>query len=450
MNTWSGSILSAEEDACLVSHYITKSVPFRFRGLDFCFDLSQGLFSSAGVDAGTSLLLKVFSSRLDHLIESGEPLPCRILDAGCGCGIIGICAAAAISALHGCQVHAQDRDELARLMTLHNAAKNNIPASVLEAYTEPLLAVPETPGWDLILTNIPAKAGTPVLEDFVSRSLRLLNPGGSVIMVAVQALADFFREKIAAATDLVSRTDGSGYSVFAYSRKKDATEAALPPAANNHSSEFLARYPFYFRTRAEAVIEDLPVCIETVYGASGFDSPGAAVLAAAKLLSSRIGTVQAPVLIHEPAQGFFPCWLIEYCRSKNAMLPQIILSGRNILALDAARHNVIAHNGNECTMVPAADLRLGSARLLEKACGNKFGCVAAFPELLPQSALPKETDQLASLWNSLVSLLAPGGIVIAAFGSSDAERFDRKKPSGFTRLGSVKKNGFRALGYEKS
>ncbi|MDR0495415.1 MAG: methyltransferase [Treponema sp.] len=102
--------------------------------MDFTFDLSQGLFSSAGVDAGTQLLLKVFSRVLDEDNAAGKSPPRRVLDSGCGAGIIGICAAAAILRLARNSVLArcQDRDELARLVTLHNARLNNIPPARLK------------------------------------------------------------------------------------------------------------------------------------------------------------------------------------------------------------------------------------------------------------------------------------------------------------------------------
>jgi len=180
----------------ILSHYINKSVSLKFRGVVFSFDLSHGLFSSVGVDAGTQLLLKVFSRILDEDVAATRPLPRAVLDAGCGTGVIGICAAAAIKALageEGLYVRCQDRDELARLVTSHNVAKNNISQGMLEACTEPLLAAAANEKWDLILTNIPAKAGNPVLEDFVRRSGFLLNPGGRVLMVAVNTLADFFQ-----------------------------------------------------------------------------------------------------------------------------------------------------------------------------------------------------------------------------------------------------------------
>ena len=511
-------------------------------------------------------MLQVFSQFLDDGISAGKPPPRRILDAGCGTGVIGICAAAAAASLgQEAHVRCQDRDELARLVTLHNAAKNNIPPAALEAYAEPLLAgspaaASSGEGWDLILSNIPAKAGEPVLEDFVRRSASLLTGGGRAIIVVVHTLADFFRAQIAAAgADLLLEKTSPGHSVFVYGRAGDsasvaaafaAATAATIAASANTDSGFLLRYPSYRRGSAQCVIEDIPVSIETIHGAAGFDAPGGAVLAAAKL-ASRLGLEKlpaaAPLLIHEPSQGFFPRWLLKFlhreglkldtplpeqapagwaargrrkflglpavgdepensktrrtidaarqdelddhnkiskylkhetqngagqrlrrrtppdfaapalptppgdfqnfCGSSSDTGRTLVFSGRNILALEAARHNV-----PQAVIVPAADLHLGSGALLA-AAPHKYALIAAFPELLPQSALPKAkegrppADQLASLWDSLPPLLAEGGTFLAAFGSSDAERFDRKKPQGYSRLGSIKRNGFRALAY---
>jgi hypothetical protein len=356
---------------------------------------------------------------------------------------------------------------LARLLTLHNAARNDIPPAALEACTEPLLAGPDSGRWDMILTNIPAKAGMPVLEDFVRRSAGLLNPGGKVLIVAVHPLADFFRERIAADAELLHEHRGSGHTVFVYGGK---TADRLPMAAPvNAGPGFPARYPFYARTAVTCPMENIPVYLETIHGASGFDHPGGAILAAAKLAVrlKKTGCLVpqqspldggAPLLVHEPGQGFFPCWLLELLYGTAGSPPPLILSGRNILALESSRHNAERHNverhcAEAVSIVPAADLLLGRGALLEAAGRQRYGLIAAFPELLPQSSLPKTAkgsqgnSQLTALWDALPPLLAEGGVLLAAFGSSDAERFDRKKPPGFTRLASVKRNGFRAVAY---
>jgi hypothetical protein len=506
-------------------YFINKTVAFKFRGIDLKFDLSPGLFSSAGVDTGTKLLLKVFSKIIDEDTAEGKPMPMRVLDAGCGTGIIGICAASALpTALstlpqdnNDLLVRCQDRDELARLITLRNAAHNGIPPSMLEAYTEPLLAGP--PEWDLIFTNIPAKTGTPVLEDFIRRSAGILNPGGRVIMVAVNTLADFFRERISVEAELEREEKGSGHTVFVYEphtkaqRHEDENSSPLCAANHrfdvpscdkiptkaysqsiDHPANFFELYPFYIRTTVTCPIENIPIRLETIHGAGGFDSPGGAVLAAAKLTANLIKSdrikLQFPLLIHEPGQGFFPCWLNQFLKESHTKAPRhegrrensaslcaanqrfdvppcekiqtkehahsdYYLSGRNILALEAAAHNMASysalHNGEAC-IVPAVDLQLGASALCEMAGGRQYGCIIAFPELLPRIS-PKTAkksqnyDQLAALWDSLPPLLAEGGLFLAAFGSSDAERFDRKKPAGFSRLGSIKRDGFRSLAY---
>jgi SAM-dependent methyltransferase len=440
-----------ELSSFLISHYINKTASFKFRGVSFSFDLSHGLFSSAGVDTGTQFLLKVFSKILDDDIAAGKLPPRRVLDAGCGAGVIGICAASAIKALSGedgLYVRCQDRDELARLVTSHNAAKNNIPSVMLEAFTEPLLAGSANDKWDLILTNIPAKAGNPVLEDFVSRSGSLLRPEGRVIMVVVNTLADFFRDAIiASGSGLISEEKGPGHTVFVY--RGEAESPALPVSIG---PSFLDPSSFYLRARPVCIIEEIQIKLETIHGAGGFDKPAGMVLAAPKLLRrlgmEKIPKPDTPVLVHEPGQGFFTNWLFEFLRAANGQ--KLVLSGRNILSLEAARHN--AGNGVATSIVPAVDLQFGKDKLLE-AAGGQFAFIAAFPELLPQNSMSKtakalqDTDQLTAIWNSLPPLLASGGLFLAAFSSSDAERFDRKKPHGYTRLGSIKRDGFCALAY---
>jgi hypothetical protein len=471
-------------DFSLAGPYTSKTVGFKFRGTELRFALSQGLFSSAGVDRGTALLLKALSKVWDEEKAAGAPPPRHILDAGCGAGIIAVCAAAALGDLSGgdaapgagavgtggpgFHVRAQDRDDLARLFTGYNARLNGLPPGVPEAHTEALLSGPPDASWDLILSNIPAKAGRPVLEDFVSRSLGLLSEGGKVLLVAVQTLGDFFRSRVDQAGGVVFREEaGSGHIVFGYSRR--AGGAGTPRRAEpvRAGENFLESNPFYLRRRLTYELEGITLSMDTVHGAPDFDRPGGAAEAAAKLarrlnLAARIAP-GTPALFHEPGQGWFPAWL-RAAREEtgggkppDSPAPPWVLSGRNILALEAARRNIrgglLCGAGKpladppELLVAPAADLALYRDKPREtpasaEAAGG-FGFIAAFPEAVPR------VDRTSACWESFAALLEPGGIVLAGLPSPEAERLDRKKTAPFTRLGELRRNGFRALAYQR-
>jgi SAM-dependent methyltransferase len=434
--------------------YITKTTAFKFRGIDFSFDLSQELFSSAGIDTGTKLLLKVFSKVLDggKIPLHTKNLPAlSLLDAGCGTGVIGICAAKAIIELGGyVSVRSQDRDELARLFTEHNAQKNGISPDILKVFTEPMLTGFEN-NFDLILSNIPAKAGAPVLDDFISRSINLLNPGGKAFIVAVHTLAEFFREKIQAfGAEIELEEKSSGHSVFIYSSKPSAVSQGSKPEDGFLDDTFLDRYPFYERNFIKCSIEDIPLAVKTVYGAGGFDKPGIAVTTAARLLRRinpekfNLAHNRKSVLVHEPGQGFFPCWLVNFFQRKCPL----VLSGRNILSLEASIYNI----HKQCLLsvittqlpVPAADLKLGLENLLNAAGrlgGKRFGFIAVFSA---------EHNNFYDLWETLSALLDAGGVFIISLSSVYAERFDRIKPAGYKRLGDLKRKGFRVLVYSQA
>ena len=438
----SGSIARAIVDA-----YGTKTVGLRFRGLDFEFALSQGLFSSADIDTGSRLLLKALSQKWDKDIREGRRLPATVLDAGCGVGVLGICAAKALNAVPGLQVRAQDRDELARAFTDYNAAHNGVDGAVLSAHTEALLDGPAPP-WDLILSNLPAKTGEPVLLDFVSRSAGLLSEEGAVMVVAVNTLAGLLRGRIGElALPLLHDETGREHTVLSY-RARPGFNAAPAMVRKTADDDFFGRWPAYMRGAGNYELEGAAYHIDAVHGAPGFDRSGAAVEAMARLavqLGIKPGTplavrcISKPILIHEPDQGHFPVWLLKHLeKTMSGALSRVVLSGRNILALEAARHNTL----NVAATIPVADLLLGKDALLAAAEGL-YGAAFLFPDLGPRAG------RAGACWEGLDALLATGGIALAALPSSGAERFDRAKPRGFVRLGGCKRHGFRALGFRK-
>ncbi|MDR1248116.1 MAG: methyltransferase [Treponema sp.] len=430
----SGSIAKAAVEA-----YGNKNVRFKFRGLDFEFALSQGLFSSADIDTGSRLLLKALSQKWDEDARKGLSPPVAVLDSGSGVGTLGICVARALNAVPDLRVRAQDRDELARCFTEYNAAQNGIGSAVLSAHTEPLLDGPAPP-WDLIISNIPAKTGEPVLLDFVSRSAGLLSGRGYVMAVVVNTLAGLFRDRIKRLElPLFHDETGREHTVLSYGPKIDPRIGNLD--RKNINDDFLERWPAYFRGAGNYELEDTGYHIDAIHGAAGFDRSGAAVAAMARLVV-HIGAPLAgrcaskPILVHEPDQGHFPAWLLKHLEKTGATPNRVVLSGRNILALEAARHNL----QNAAALVPAVDLLLGKEALSTTA---PYAAVFLFPALVSQAR------RIEAYWEGLGALLETGGMALAALPSSEAERFDRAKPRGFIRLGTYKRHGFRALGFRK-
>jgi hypothetical protein len=469
--------------------YGNREIPFRFRGLDLRFTLSQGLFSAADIDRGSRALLKVFSRLLDEDLERGRPLPRRVLDSGCGAGVIGICAARALAEAAGEPplVRAQDRDDLARIFTLGNGVRNGLGAAVLEARTEALLEGGAGETWDLILSNIPAKAGEPVLRDFIHRSVALLAPGGRVLIVVVKTLADFFRSGIGeSGAPLIREEAGPEHLVLVYGASPGGTvpdgaagsdgTVNFSPAGDCGETAETAELPplwrsAYLRHSGSYKMEDIGYRITSVHGAAEFDRPGGAAESAAKLLC-RLGAGVLPPgrvpwkgLIHEGGQGHFPLWFLEFLKREGAGPPQaLVLHGRNILALEAARDSLTEAgyglNGGgktEFHILPGVDLGLDrnllAARLLgeDSPDGENQGnpaqqcCsfIAAFPGVVP-GASPYNR-----IWEGLGGLLLPGGAALIALPAAEADRLIKRKPPGFTRLGDLKRRGFRALAFRR-
>lgn len=436
---------------------------FTFRGRVFSFALSQGLFSCAAIDKGTEFLLKVLSRQWDGVTRQGLPLPQTVLDAGCGVGVIGICAAGALLSQGDStlppsfHVRCQDRDELAKIITEYNAHKNRIPQGLLSSHTEPLLGGPLHARWDLIVSNIPAKAGKPVLADFILRSAALLNPGGFVLIVVVNPLADFFRSQIARVkVPLRYDEQGREHRVFMYGPLGSAPDpygsnsGEVPLEPVQGGGPLLRDYPMYHRRSGNYVMEGLAYSLDTIQGVADFDTPSEAVQVAAKLMTrlkgkTLRGSPRSSILIYEPGQGHFPRWLLAYLAKEKkpkeaSWVYRWVFFSRNILALEASRYNMAQER---VFTIPGLDLsinRKSLAAALEPE-GPTYDLIIGFPQFVPQ------TDRIIPLWEGIRELLSPGGIGIMALPASEAERFDRKKPSGFNRLGDCKRHGFRAVGY---
>ncbi len=139
--------------------------PFTIRSL-------PGVFSYDHVDEGTRMLLQAAS------VSPGD----RVLDVGCGYGVIGLGAAAQGAAI----VHLVDNDLLAIAACTETLAVNRIGNT--QVFAGDLLAPVSTYQYDLVLSNPPFHAGHSVnyqmAQVLIEQSYQVLKPGGKLVIVA--------------------------------------------------------------------------------------------------------------------------------------------------------------------------------------------------------------------------------------------------------------------------
>lgn len=134
---------------------------------DVVIDLDPGMAFGTGTHASTRLVLEA----LQELADRGAS-PARILDVGCGSGILAI---AAIKRWPEATCIAVDNDPIATKATAENAAVNRI-GDRIAASTTPLGDIAET--FPLVLANIQAH----VLRELKAALVAKTAPGGTLIL----------------------------------------------------------------------------------------------------------------------------------------------------------------------------------------------------------------------------------------------------------------------------
>ncbi len=155
--------------------YFKKRVALVDRGERLEFEVAHTLFSSHQVDSGTKLLLRCLET---------EQSPQRILDLGCGYGVLGIALARRFPEA---TVVMADSNLLAVRYARRNATVNNAPNA--EVFGSVALEDVPAGEYDLIVANVPAKVGDEAIEaEFVRGPRERLAPGGAYWFVAVSGL----------------------------------------------------------------------------------------------------------------------------------------------------------------------------------------------------------------------------------------------------------------------
>ncbi|MET1059765.1 MAG: methyltransferase [Nocardioides sp.] len=127
----------------------------------------SGVFAQGRLDIGTAVLFR----------ETGPPAPGRILDLGCGYGMIGLAVA---SAVPGAVVTGVDVNERALLLANENAVALGL-ADRFRAVLPDAVAAEAT--YDEIWSNPPIRIGKEALHALLLAWLPRLAPGGRAVMV---------------------------------------------------------------------------------------------------------------------------------------------------------------------------------------------------------------------------------------------------------------------------
>lgn len=147
---------------------------------DIVIHLDPGMAFGTGAHASTSLVLE----EMQHLADCG-PQPDRILDVGCGSGILSIAAA---KRWPRATCLAVDIDPIAVQVTLENSLRNQVDRRIT-ATTEPLRGTGER--FPLVLANILADALRELASVLIARTEQTLVLSGLLSEQAAPLASEF-------------------------------------------------------------------------------------------------------------------------------------------------------------------------------------------------------------------------------------------------------------------
>ena len=176
-------------------------------------ETAEGLFSPRGADAGTLCMVSAVE------LESGQ----KLLDLGCGAGLVGIAAA---KLLGGDNVWMTDVDPAAVRCAAENARRNGVE-NVHLCCGDALDAV-DASGFDWILSNPPYHADFSVAKKFIEKGFNRLRLGGKLVMVVKREL--WYRNKLTAIFGGVRMQEIDGYFVFTAEKRSERYAPAKPKA----------------------------------------------------------------------------------------------------------------------------------------------------------------------------------------------------------------------------
>lgn len=195
------------------------------QGIPLQFETSGTVFSPSHVDTGTLAMLS----------QAEFPEDGRVLDLGCGYGVVGIYAAKLVGAEN---VILTDVSEEAVRLAAENAERNGVGAlSVRQgsAYE----SVPES-GFSLILSNPPYHTDFSVPKEFIETGYHKLREGGRLLLVTKRL--EWYRNKMASVFGGVRVTERDGYYVFLSEKRPRGPKPQKQKTAGQLSRKLRRKY----------------------------------------------------------------------------------------------------------------------------------------------------------------------------------------------------------------
>jgi SAM-dependent methyltransferase len=302
-------------------HLRTADLAFHRKRLRF--DLARSLFASNAIDAGSLLLLRHLQSvPLDHAR--------RVLDLGSGIGVLGVVLVAldprrALTAV--------DRDALACRYTRRNLVLNELasagtdapaPARVLGSLGyDQLRPLDEDDRFDLIVSNLPGKAGASVIEHLIAGAAGVAAADAIVGFVVVRPLADLVTDAVAAAGYRLLLAKGNKTHQVVVAQITDPDPVPVPEG-------FAAG--IYDRATLPLTHRSMQWRATTVTGLPEFDT----LAYSTRMLRQALQGVPAgPAVIVNPGQGHR-----AVIAARSGYVPATLI-GRDLLALAASRRCLV-------------------------------------------------------------------------------------------------------------
>lgn len=388
-----------------------KQVTLRWGTVRLDLDAAQELFSSHEVDSGSLFLLR-------SLAHAEYPHSGRCLDYGCGYGILGLAWKASCPEW---DITLVDRDALAVEFSAHNAQRLGYEVDCIGGL-DPFDQA--GPGYDLLLWNVPGKAGASVLAELMADSLDVLTPGGLLALVVVHPLTETLRTVAANRDEFTIEHDERGpeHTVL-HVRRTNGTPQA--------KAEAFARGVF---DREPISVDHAGVsyALTPVIGLPQYDGPNHPTLLMMDALAGLAAHPMAEIICIRPGTGHLPM--------AAAMLwpaAAFTLVDRDLLALKASSRAVTQHCGSvgriETVLVPD----LSDVNMAE-------GTFDLATIMIDHQIRPPVMQRLL---DDLVRLSASGARLVFGGGSTEVSRIlalARKRPE-LKMRDREKRKGFSAV-----